>query len=106
VSDRQPCRVCGKRAYVRQDGTVSPHNAGGQTCTGSMRPPEGETPCTLYCPTVGTVSWPEDLDGDGPMASTTVCANPEHRDEAERWVEQATGHRGVFVPFKRAGVAR
>jgi hypothetical protein len=49
---------------------------------------------------VGRVSWPEDLqNAKGASASTFVCANPEHQDEAARWVEQVTGHRGVFVAF-------
>jgi hypothetical protein len=39
------------------------------------------------------------------MASTYVCANPEHQKEAVRWVESVTGHRGVFVEFKRRAVS-
>ena len=105
MSERQPCRVCGKRVYVRQDGMVSLHGS----CPGSLRPPEGETPCTVYCPTAGRVSRPEDVASavgtSMAMASTYVCANPEHQKEAVRWVESVTGHRGVFVEFKRRAVS-
>lgn len=96
-----PCRKCGRPTYVRRDETVSPHNAQGQPCPGSHRPPEGEPPCTVYCGAVGRVSWPEDLYASGAHASTYVCANPEHQAEAALWVEAKTGHRGVFVPFRK-----
>lgn len=106
ASFKAPCRKCGRPTYVRQDETVSPHNAQGQPCPGSNRPPEGETPCTVYCGAVGRVSWPEDLqNAKGATASTFVCAHPEHQDEASRWVESITGHRGVFVSFGRSRVA-
>ena len=101
-SDRLPCRVCGRDLYVRVDGDVGPHSAKGQPCSGSNRPPAGEPPCSLYCSAVGAVSWPEDLlSAKGAMASTHVCANPEHQHEASLWVEEKTGHRGVFEAFKR-----
>lgn len=99
--DKLPCRKCGRPTYVRQDETVSPHKASGQPCLGSNRPPEGEPPCSICGPSVGRVSWPEDLlNAKGATASTYVCTNPEHQEEAARWVEQITGHRGVFVPFR------
>lgn len=102
-----PCRICGRPTYVRRDGDVSPHYVKGQPCPGSNRPPEGEPPCSVYCATVGRVSWPQDLfNATGATASTYVCANPQHQEEAARWVEQITGHRGVFVAFTERLVRR
>ena len=28
--------------------------------------------------------------------SRLVCQHPEHQDAAARWVEEITGHRGLF----------
>lgn len=105
-SFRAPCRICGRPSAVRLDETVAPHNASGRPCSGSNRPPQGELPCSVYCHEVGRVSWPEDLQNTkGAMASTYVCGDPQHQDEAARWVEEITGHRGVFVAFSRRQVA-
>lgn len=107
ASDKLPCRKCTRPTYVRQDETVSPHNAQRQPCPGSNRPPAGEPPCSVYCVTVGRVSWPEDLlNAKGAMASTDVCANPEHQHEAALWVEAKTGHRGVFIAYGQNRVTR
>ncbi|MGH8881365.1 MAG: hypothetical protein ACRD0P_29120 [Stackebrandtia sp.] len=55
--------------------------------------------CRLF---IGRVSWPADLEpGNGPSASTYVCAEKEHQTDAARWVKDITGHSGVFVPFQR-----
>ncbi len=107
ASNKAPCRKCGRPTYYRQDDSVSPHNANGAPCPGSLRPPAGEPPCSLYCGAVGRVSWPEDLlpGLKGAHASTLVCANPEHQHEASLWVEEKTGHRGVFVAFARGRVS-
>ncbi len=107
ANNKAPCRECGRPTHYRQDDdSVSPHNAQGSPCPGSLRPPAGEPPCSLYCQAVGRVSWPEDLlNATGAMASTYVCANPEHQHEASLWVEEKTGHRGVFAAFGRDRVA-
>lgn len=49
------------------------------------------------CAVIGRICWPAGPAASGPHASRLVCAHPEHQDAAARWVEQVTGHRGVFV---------
>lgn len=66
--------------------------------------PRDPLPCEMSCEYVGRVSWPEDPSTSGAVASAYVCANPEHQHEAALWVEEITGHRGVFVAFKGVGV--
>lgn len=53
---------------------------------------------TELCVIVGRMSWPPGLTApqDGPHASRLVCQHPEHQEAAAKWVEQVTGHRGVF----------
>ena len=48
--------------------------------------------------TVGRMCWPPGLTipPDVAHASKNVCDDPEHQAKAARWVEQITGHRGVF----------
>lgn len=50
------------------------------------------------CFIVGRMCWPPGLTipPNVPHASRLVCQHPEHQDNAARWVEQVTGHRGVF----------
>lgn len=54
-----------------------------------------ETACTVS----GRICWPSGpaAPPSGPHASRLVCAHPEHQEAAALWVEQVTGHRGVFV---------
>ena len=54
-----------------------------------------DTPCTV----IGRMCWPTGLtvDPNVPHASRLVCAHPEHQERAALWVEQITGHRGIFV---------
>ena len=47
----------------------------------------------------GRMSWPVALDSS-PSASTYVCARPECLEDAALWVEECTGTRGVFVPWR------
>lgn len=52
---------------------------------------------------VGRVSWPVNLHTARPdegSASTYVCADEAHQQEAAEWVESVTGNRGVFVPWE------
>lgn len=54
-------------------------------------------------PTVGRVCWPTGLTVPPNVAhaSRLVCEYEEHQDAAARWVEEITGHRGVFVEMPR-----
>lgn len=54
------------------------------------------------CSTVGVMAWPVDAAayGSASSASTVVCDREEHRAAAAAWVEEITGHTGVFIPFR------
>jgi hypothetical protein len=56
---------------------------------------------------VGRVAWPTGMPRrDEAHASTVVCEQPDCQDDASRWVEHITGHRGQFVPFNTPALAR
>jgi hypothetical protein len=98
------CRVCGKTARLRQDGTAGPHRGkDSRQCDGSGRPPAGEPPCLMTCRAVGFMGWPGigQLRAGEPHASTHVCDSPSHQVEASAWVRSITGHDGVFQLFTR-----
>lgn len=106
IRPRGECRSCHRDLSLTADETVTAHGAAAARCPGSHRPPVGEPPCTMSCGrTAGSVSYPADLIGTPNLmeiahASTHVCFDPEHQPEAAEWVNQKTGHPGVFVPFK------
>lgn len=101
MTDPSRCRVCARTVRLRSDETAGRHvNAHGRVCIGTGLPPAGEPPCTVTCRRAGTVGWPpEGPVANQPHASTVVCADPGHQEEARAWVYGITGHAGVFAPF-------
>lgn len=57
---------------------------------------------------VGRISWPADLTPPvaKPNASAYVCRFVACQERAALWVEQETGHRGVFVRFEKVSHGR
>lgn len=53
---------------------------------------------TDRCMIVGRMCWPLGIDIPQGVAhaSRLVCQHPEHHESAAKWVEEITGHLGVF----------
>lgn len=63
--------------------------------------------CAEHHTHTGTLGWPVPYEpGDGPHASTRVCDRAECQDAASRWVQEATGHDGVYRSFEDARAGR